>query len=251
LLAVFRRAPLIDAYAVYQHLMDYWAETMQDDAYLITADGWVARIRRIVDTDKKGRTKDRGWTCELIPKPLIVARYFADEQTALEAKQAELDTTVASRSELEDEHGGEEGYLGALDKLAKGEVNARLKEIKGERDGKDEAAVLRSWLGLSDREAALKRAVKEQDAALDKLAYDKYAALSKADIKMLVVDDKWMAHLAAIMQSELECVSQTLAERIRQLAERYDAPLPQLTSELATLAARVEEHLARMGASWN
>ena len=50
--------------------MDYWAETMQDDAYLIAADGWVARTARILETDKKGKQKDKGWTCELIPKPL-------------------------------------------------------------------------------------------------------------------------------------------------------------------------------------
>ncbi len=42
LLATFRQAPLLDAYDVYQHLMDYWAETMQDDCYLIAADGWKA-----------------------------------------------------------------------------------------------------------------------------------------------------------------------------------------------------------------
>ena len=82
LLATFKAAPLLDAYDVYQHLMDYWAETMQDDAYLISADGWVARTTRILETDKKGKTKDKGWTCDLIPKPFIVARYFAKEQAA-------------------------------------------------------------------------------------------------------------------------------------------------------------------------
>ena len=35
LLADFKAVALLDAYDVYQHLMDYWAETMQDDAYLI------------------------------------------------------------------------------------------------------------------------------------------------------------------------------------------------------------------------
>ena len=65
LLAGVADVPLIDAYDVYQHLMDYWAATMQDDAYLIAADGWVAKTRRILETDKKGKTKDRGWTCEL------------------------------------------------------------------------------------------------------------------------------------------------------------------------------------------
>jgi type I restriction enzyme M protein len=34
------------------------------------------------------------------------------------------------------------------------------------------------------------------------------------------------------------------------LAERYATPLPKLTDELETLAARVEGHLKKMGASW-
>jgi type I restriction enzyme M protein len=230
--------------------MDYWAETMQDDAYLISADGWVAKPARIVETDRNGKRKDRGWACELIPKPLIVARYFAQEQAALDAKQAELEATTAGLAELEEEHGGEEGALGALDKMAKAEVNARLREIKGDKETKDEAMVLRRWLELAESETALKRAVKEQDAALDTLAYAQYPTLSEAEIKMLVVDDKWMARLSAAVQGELDRVSQTLTGRIRELAERYATPLPALVDEVAVLAARVDEHLTKMGASW-
>jgi type I restriction enzyme M protein len=250
LLAAFHDASLLDAYDVYQHLMDYWAETMQDDAYLIAADGWVAKTSRILETDKKGKSKDKGWTCELIPKPFIVARYFAKEQAAIDAAQSELEAATAGLAELEEEHGGEEGFLGALDKIAKAEVSARLKEIKGDKDAKDEAAVLKSWLDMSESETALKRAVKEQEAALDKLAYEKYPTLTEAQIKTLAVDDKWMVRLSADVQGELERVSQTLTDRIRELAERYATPLPQLTEEVATLAARVEEHLAKMGVSW-
>lgn len=250
LLAAFRPAPLLDAYDVYQHLMDYWAETMQDDAYLIAADGWVAKPARIVETDKKGKRRDKGWACDLIPKPLIVARHFASEQAALDAKQAELDATSASLAELEEEHGGEEGALGALDKIARGEVSARLKEIEGDEEAKDEADVLRRWLELSDRETALKRAVKEQDAALDTLAYEKYSALTETEIKTMVVDDKWMARLSADVRGELDRVSQTLSGRIRELAERYATPLPTLVDEVAALAARVDEHLVKMGSIW-
>jgi len=250
LLASFRQAPLLDAYDIYQHLMDYWAETMQDDAYLIAADGWVAKPARIVETDKKGKRKDKGWACDLIPKPLVVARYFAKEQAALEATQAELEAAVAALAELEDEHGGEEGALGALEKIAKAEVNARLKEIKGDRDAKDEATVLRRWLELSEAEADLKRAVKEQDAALDVLAYEKYAKLAESDVKSLAIDDKWMARLSAAVQGELDRVSQTLTGRIRELAERYAMPLPKLVDEVEALAKRVDEHLKKMGAVW-
>jgi len=250
LLAAFRPAPLLDAYDVYQHLMDYWAETMQDDAYLIAADGWVASPARIVETDKKGRRKDKGWACDLVPRPLVVARYFAKEQAALDAKQAELEAAAASLAELEEEHGGEEGTLGALEKIAKAEVNARLKEIKGDREAQDEAAVLRRWLELSESEAALKRAVRERDAALDTLAYDKFPTLTEAEIRTLVIDDKWMARLAAAVQGELDRVSQTLTGRIRELAERYATPLPVLVDEVATLSARVDGHLEKMGAVW-
>lgn len=33
-------------------------------------------------------------------------------------------------------------------------------------------------------------------------------------------------------------------------AERYVTPLPQLTDEVATLTARVDGHLKKMGAVW-
>lgn len=110
--------------------------------------------------------------------------------------------------------------------------------------------MLERWLALSESETALKRAVKEQEAALDTLAYEKYSTLNEAEIKALVLDGKWMAHLAAAVQGEMERVSQTLTGRIRELAERYATPLPQLTDEVATLAARVEEHLRKMEASY-
>ena len=250
LLATFQAAPLIDAYDVYQHLMDYWAETMQDDAYLIAADGWVAKTARILETDKKGKTKDRGWACDLIPKPFIVARYFAAEQAAIEATQAELESVGASLDELEEEHSGDEAVFGGFDSITAATVRERVREIGKDADAAAELAVLKQWLGLSETVAALKRQVRESEAALDTLAHDKYPRLGEAEIKMLVVDDKWMGRLQADVRGELDRVSQTLTGRVRELAERYATPLPQLTDKVATLAGRVNEHLRRMGASW-
>jgi type I restriction enzyme M protein len=125
-----------------------------------------------------------------------------------------------------------------------------LKEIKGDSEAKDEAVVLKRWQDLSESETALKREAKDQDAALDKLAYEKYPKLTATEIKALVVDDKWMARLSATVQGELDRVSLTLTGRIRELAERYATPLPQLAEEVETLATRVEGHLNRMGATW-
>ena len=250
LLESFRQVPLLDGYDIYQHLMDYWAETMQDDAYLITADGWLAQPTRIIQTDKRGRRKDKGWACDLIPKPFIVARYFASEQAAIEAKQADLETANASLTELSEEHSGEEGYLGALDKINKATIKARLKALKGDTEAHDEIGVLKQWLTLAEQETALKREIKQLEQALDSLAYQHYPKLSLAEIKQLVIEDRWLTHLTTALQSELDRVSQTITGRIRELAERYASPLPQLTAEVESLTARVEEHLKQMGATW-
>jgi type I restriction enzyme M protein len=64
------------------------------------------------------------------------------------------------------------------------------------------------------------------------------------------VDDKWLTLLAATVQGELDRVSHTLTGRIRQLAERYATPMPQLLGETAALASSVDEHLKKMGAVW-
>jgi len=250
LLATFRNAPLLDAYDIYQHLMDYWAETMQDDAYLITADGWAARTTRIVETDKKGKARDRGWTCELIPKRLMVARYFAKEQAAIDALQADLDAAQASQTELEEEEAGDDGVFAGYDSITALAVKERIREIGSDADGADELALLRQWLGLGTRIAVLKKQIRDAEAVLDALAYEKYPSLTTAEIQSLVIDDKWMSTLAATVQGELDRVSQTLTGRLRELAERYATPLPQLTDEVVALAARVEEDLKRMGAVW-
>ncbi|NJA05431.1 N-6 DNA methylase [Methylococcaceae bacterium WWC4] len=260
LLNTFKPVPLLDAYDIYQHLMDYWADTMQDDCYLISADGWVAQPTRIIETDKKGKAKDKGWVCDLIPKPYIVARYFADQQAAIEAKQAELETASTSVAELEEEHSGEDAVFSGYDKINKAEVASRIKEIQMaerllgftskaslENDELDEITVLKRWLKLSADEAVLKKDIKDAEISLDQLAYAQYAKLSEAEIKTLVIADKWMSNLSAAVQGELDRVSQTLTSRIRQLAERYATPPPQLENEVAALSARVETHLKQMG----
>ena len=243
LLAHYASRPLIDPYDIYQHLMDYWTETLQDDAYLIAADGWKAETSRIVEKDKRGRERDKGWTCDLVPKPLVVARFFAREQAAIDTLTTELEQVTARLAELEEEHGGDEGAFAELDKVNRAEVARALRENGAD----DPAAVWRQWLELSGEEGELKRRIRDAEAELDALAYARYARLTEAEIQALVVDDKWLATLAAAVRGEVDRVSQRLAQRVRELAERYAAPLPRLSARVAELEARVDSHLAKMG----
>lgn len=251
LLAHYAGKPLIKHYDVYQHLMDYWAETMQDDCYLIAAEGWKAETYRIIETDKKGKQKDKGWTCDLIPKELVVARYFAEEQAALEALQAKLDVATAERTELEEEHGGDEGVFAELEKINKGNVNARLKEIEGDADAKDEEKVLKQWVKLSDAEASAKKVMKKAESAADEAAHAKYDQLSQAEVRTLVVGDKWLATLFSHIHGELDRISHALTQRVKELGERYETPLPETTTTAVSLEAKVNVHLQRLGFAWD
>lgn len=260
LLATFEKARLLDPYDVYQHLMDYWTETMQDDVYLIAGEGWreAAKPRLIVE-DKDKKTKEKPdftlgklkYKAELIPPALIIARYFATEQAAIEKLEAEVATREQALEEMAEEHGGEDGLLAEAkndkDKLTKASVAARLKEIKDDRDAADERKVLNDYLALVEQEVSTAIKLGHALEALTEKVAAKYPKLTEDEIKTLVVDDKWLATLAATVQGELDRVSQTLTGRIRQLAERYATPLPQLTGKVETLTAKVAGHLAKMG----
>ena len=251
LLAYYAGKPLIDPYDVYQHLMDYWAMTMQDDCYLITVDGWKAETSRIIEKDKKGKEKDKGWTCDLIPKALIVARYFATEQAAIDQLTVELESVTARLTEMEEEHGGEDGALAELDKVNKASVTQRLKELRGESGELivEEKRALKEWLKLNTKESDLKKRLKEAEAALDTKAYAQYPKLTESEIKTLVVDDKWLAALDTAIHGEMDRVSQQLTQRVKELAERYETPMPQMVGRVAELEAKVNCHLERMGFS--
>ena len=247
LLKHYHGKPLIDAYDVYQHLMDYWVETMQDDAYLIAADGWKAETYRIIEKDKKGKEKDKGWACDLVPKPLIVARYFAGEQAAIDDLNLKLEAATAKLAELEEEHGGDEGAFSEFDKVTKTSVVARIKELDGENlfDDSEEsdAKVLSYWMRLNTQEAAIKKQLKEMEADLDARAYAKYPKLAEEDVKALVVEDKWLAALDARIHGEMDRVSQQLTARVKELAERYEATRSQLTLQSFEVEQKVDGYL--------
>ncbi len=250
LLAHYEGKPLIDAYDGYQHLMDYWAVTMQDDCYAIAQDGWKAETYRIIEKDKKGKEKDKGWTCDLIPRPLIVARFFAKEQAEIDRLNAELETANGALTELEEEHGGEEGAFSELEKVNRGAVAARFREIKDDKDASEEASALNKWLELADAEAELKKLLKAAEVDLDAKAYARYPKLTEAEVKALAVDDKWMGQIDADIHGEMDRISQALTQRVRVLAERYETRVANHSQRVADLEAKVERHLKAMGFAW-
>jgi len=249
LLASYDDRDLIDKYDIYQYLMTYWNETMQDDCYIIAFDGWVAKTHRVIEIKKK-KEVDKGWDCDLVPKDLVIHRYFKDEQNAINALEEEKETIETQLAEMEEEHSGEDGCFNDLDKVNKGNIKARLKELKTEEDADEDIEIFTSYLSLMDNLAKSKKSIKTNTAELDALLYAKYPTLTPDEVKTLVVDDKWMATIENDISNEIDQISQKLSNRIKELAERYENTLPELDAKVEALEEKVDGHLKKMGFEW-
>ena len=263
MLVRFAGLPLLDKYDAYQCLMDYWAGGMQDDVDLVAAEGWVAGAKpRGIIEDKEKKIKEtpdlvigrRKYKMDLIPPALIVSRYFAAEQAAIDDLAARQETAARELEEFVEEHTGEEGLLedAANEKgnVTRKAVNDRLKEIGRATEFAEEREALTRCLKLIEAEARAGKAVKEARTALDERVLARYATLTVDEIRTLVVEDKWFASIRAAVEGEVQRLTQRLAGRVKELDERYARPLPELEREVEAFGVKVEEHLKRMGLEW-
>jgi type I restriction enzyme M protein len=259
----FGPLPLISEYEVYQRFMDYWGEVMQDDLYLIAAEGWAGATQpRPAIDDKAKKIKEtpdlviekKKYKTDLIPPALLVSRFFADEQAEIERLEEERSARASDLEEFVEEHSGDEGLLedAVTEKgtVTKKSAQARLKVIKEDPDNIEETQVVSRVIELIDADSAAAKAVKDAQGALDRSVLEKYADLSEEEIKEIVIDDKWFAALARAVDGELTRLTEALAARVRTLDERYATTVSALEEEVVELAAKVKHHLSEMGFAW-
>ncbi|MCO8048003.1 type I restriction-modification system subunit M [Acinetobacter towneri] len=259
LLQSYADVKLLSKYDIYQIFMEYWDDVLQDDVSVITQDGWAgAKLIRNLTAEKDNKLKEVPdlviakirYKAEVIPPHLIVTKYFATEKATLDAKQAELDIATQELESFIEEHTADEGLLlealNDKDKVTLATVKARLKLAVDA----EEKQVLKNAQKLFEVETALKKKVKELQEALDLNVFKKYPTLTEDEIKDLVVQDKWFATLNSSIEAEIERVTQQLANRVKELNERYAEPLPQITQNVEALGLKVAEHLKAMGLEW-
>lgn len=263
LLDIFHPRPLVDEYAVYEQLMSFWNQTMHDDVSLIMNEGWdgAARPRKTIeDKDRKlsetpdlvigtGRNASK-YKMDLVPPALIVARYFAEEQAKFDELDAKAEGAAQVIAEFVEEHSGEDGLLSEAmddDKITKALASARLRVARAEDPDSEEVDALVKLIALYDAEVVAKRVAKESATKLDDNVLAKYGKLRDADIKSLVIDDKWGMTIARGIGAEQAALIQQLVDRLRVLADRYSETVGNLAAEVESLSALVEAHLRAMG----
>jgi type I restriction enzyme M protein len=271
LLSKFKSTPLVNAYDLYQHLMDYWVETMQDDCYLISELGWQNAIQphevvKIKNANGKlvwpkepfDYTKGkRRFKSELLPSIILINKYFIVEQDNIEKLENDLSDINQTYQDMIEENIAEDSMLfdviddeGDKPKITAKSVKIRLKEIDEDPNFKDELKALKDCIVLFDKQYEVKNEIKTAQIDLEVKLINKYSKLKEDEIKIIVIENKWLDYLSNAMQGELDHVSQILTNRISELAERYATPLPKLSKKVKELSSQVDEHLKKMGISW-
>lgn len=231
-------------------------EVMQDDVYVLSQDGWQAgKVLRELVVEKGEKLKEtpdlvigkKKYKAELLPPALLVARYFATEKLEIDQLQVAYDEAAQVLESFLEENSGEDGLLADAmndkEKVTVASIKARLKVATD----KEEKAALKTAQTLFDAETRAKKTHKEAKEKLEIAVFSHYQKLTDNDIKVLLVQDKWQVSLAGALEAEIERVTQRLANRVKELEERYSATLPDLTQNLTELEGKVLAHLKMMG----
>jgi len=168
--------------------------------------------------------------------------------------EAQAETLNARMDELREEHGGEEGLLSnAIDKqkISKKSLQTAIKELgKRNDDNAEEYDMLLSYKKLIENEVEVQTKIKASTADLEKKVIAQYPKMTIDEIKTIVVDKKWMHSMEQRIKTEMDNISHRLTQRIKELAERYETPLPQLANNVSDLTSKVENHLKQMKFVW-
>ena len=260
LLNSFDGIELIDKYDVYEVLLSYWQEIMGDDVYLVSVDDYgAARTTENImgvytSGKKKGQEKIVGWEGVLLPKSMIEKAFFAEERKKINEAQNIAEETQNRLDELTEEQTGDEGYLkdylNDKDKVDAKAVSAKIKELKKAKDNGEEFAILFEYIELSDTVSKQNKIVKELNAELEIKVKAQYSELTDGEILELLVNRKWYYTVFDGIKNLYVTASHNMANRVIELAERYEDTLPFLNAEADELEKRVTAHLERMGFEW-
>lgn len=249
---------LVDAYNVYDCLMNYWGETMQDDCYMISAGDWSVQLytpqpaSKKKDDNKKKKEKKAATPedvmCDLLPVTIVINEYFAEKRDLITAAEELLAQKESSLTELieeqTDNYLDEDNFIDS--KLSDTNVKKRIKALDKKVDA-EEITVLQKYLDLRGDISLNKKLIKERKYDLLTALIVKYANLSADEIKKLVIEKKWFASLDKRLSDEMQRISQQLTSKVSELAERYAQTLPEIDTEITDLEAKVASHLKQMG----
>ena len=270
ILEKFSKLELLDKYDVYQVLLAYWNETMNDDVLLIIQDELGYNLAKITDDikeepkeskkAKKDSAKEKkpkepkiiGWEGRLIPKQIVLDAFFALEQKEIEKAEEKLSQTESEFEEFIENNSDENGYftdyMGDDEKIDSKKITSRVKLLtKEKKTQNEEYKILNNYVDYESSIKSQKKHISELKKVLDDNCRNRYETFTDAEIKDLLVNRKWYKAIDDGIQNLYITVANHLTKRIVELYERYENTLSELTSKLAEEEKVVFGHLTQMG----
>lgn len=170
ILEAYEDSHFLDNYDIYDCLMNYWNEKLQDDVYAIKAYGYeAAREIEYTYAQKKQKDKDTGETITvedkskiksfdgaLIPRSIIESEYYGTELSAIAEMSETRDQLSSELEEMREEESGDDGLLKDVlsesGDLPKANLTKRLKELDAKKTSPEMLALttLMEKLGNAD-----------------------------------------------------------------------------------------------------
>ena len=219
------RSGLVDAYEVYDVLLNYWADFMQDDCYMIANDGWTYPEVRAVKQGKGDKKKTIMYdeiVCDLLPVNILLNEYFTKDTDEIAELSAQIEQKQSALEELLESAGEDE------DEQIEVKKSAEYKKIDKEK-------------------SALNKKLKEKQTSLTDAVVKKYAALTEEEIKILVVERKWLASVTNGCEALMQNVTHQIASDVTALVERYETTLNDTEAHVKDVEQQVLLSLKEMG----
>ena len=246
----YSKFPILNHYRVYQELMEYWEDTFSDDLYQISETGWKAEIEKVFTVNKKGLQSDKGWKCDLLPKDLVISKFFNNEKNYIDELIYKIEECEDIKKFIEEENSIEDGVFLDFETINFKNINDRLKEIKENKNFKDEKDILNQWIENSKKLKQLKIDLKDKNSKLDKLVLDKFSQLDHDEVKDFVINEKWLPTLEKKILHLTHETSQFLIRRLHVLVDNYEKTLPELQQQTKDLENKIKKNFKEMGYSW-
>ena len=270
ILEKFSKLELLDKYDVYQVLLAYWNETMNDDVLLIIQDELGYNLAKITDDikeepkeskkAKKDSSKEKkpkepkiiGWEGRLIPKQIVLDAFFALEQKEIEKAEEKLSQTESEFEEFIENNSDENGYftdyMGDDEKIDSKKITSRVKLLtKEKKTQNEEYKILNNYVDYESSIKSQKKHITELKKVLDDNCRNRYETFTDEEIKDLLVNRKWYKAIDDGIQNLYVTVANHLTKRIVELYERYENTLSELNTKLAEEEKVVFGHLTQMG----
>ena len=217
---------LVDAYEVYDVLLNYWADVMQDDCYMIANDGWTfpeVRATKSGKGDKKKAIMYDEIVCDLVPINIVLAEYFTTEtaeiaelSSSIESLQQELSDLVESNTEVFRFNDDDDEDKPVNVKIA--DVKKAIKNAKTDGTTKEDLEILKLWESTYTKKEGYVSQWKQKRTELTEAVVAKYANLTEDEIKTLVVERKWLASVVGGCEALMQNVTHQIASDVTTLA---------------------------------